>query len=139
MDALGRYLNLDYQRVSRGGQWHIIQANTVGGKDWAMWTNGANTYVSPVYRFYNAVQARMCYVHERGHVGGDRSHGGSGLMNANGGYLLTEYDMRRFQGTPWKSALRPWHEPDWFKSYLKTGVVGSPFGSPEDEFRLLGH
>lgn len=137
MDALGRYYNLDYRRVSRGGQWHIIQANTIGGKDWAMWTNGANTYVSPVFKFTNATQARMCFVHERGHVGGRGHHNiAGGLMHPNGGYRLLPQDQSYFNGTPFKGSLRPEQEPDWFKTYLAKGVQGV-FGDDENAFPLL--
>lgn len=123
MNSLGRYYNLEYRRVSSGGQWHIIQANTIGGKDWSAWTNGANTYISPVFRYYNKTQGRMVVLHERGHVGGRGHHNiFGGLMYPNGGYKLLVQDQSYFNGTPWKSSLRPEQEPDWLKAYLSVGV-----------------
>lgn len=125
MESLARYYNLDYRRVNSGAQWQIIQANTVGGKDWAAWTNGSRTYISPVFRYYSPVQGRMIIVHERGHVGGRGHHNiVNGLMHPYGGYKLLPQDQSYFNGTPYKGSLRPEHEPEWFRTYLSKGVKG---------------
>lgn len=131
LNSLGRHKKVTFRRVTRGGQYHVIQANyqLTGNPYAAEWTRGNTTYVSPAFRFANQTQCNMCSVHEFLHTSGVNSGNGGhhaqdgGIMGPNGGYLLNPNDWPYIARYPWRSALRPNQEPDWFKQYLSHNAV----------------
>lgn len=143
LNALGRYWKVTFKRVTSGGQYHIVQANFQLRNDpnVAEWTNGNTTYVSPLFRFANATQCGMTTVHERLHTAGINNGSGGhhgqdgGVMGPNGGWLILPSDYPYMARYPWRSALRPTSEPNWFKDYLsKNAVLGA---DDESNFPLL--
>lgn len=127
LNMLGRYWNLEFRRVTRGGQYHVIQANTNPNSTWAAWNRGSETYVNPVYNFgRNKALCGMVMLHEFFHTGGKNHHAqDGGLMGPNGGYLLLATDYPYMTRFPWKSTLRPTQEPAWMKQYLSGGTFAS--------------
>lgn len=117
LDGLGRYLNVSFRRVTRGGQFHVIQSSRNGPG--AAWTSGNVIKISPSFRFANEVHCGMVIVHEFLHFrnGGHHAQDG-GIMGPNGGYLLLPSDYPWMAPRGWKSSLRPTREPTWFKDYL---------------------
>jgi hypothetical protein len=121
LNSLGRHKKITFRRVTRGGQYHVVQGNyqLKGNPNAAEWTSGNTTVVSPIFRFANPVQCNMCTVHEYLHLGGFNHHAqDGGIMGPNGGYLLNPNDWNYISRFPWRSASRPNQEPDWFKAYL---------------------
>lgn len=119
LNGFGLYWNIRYQRVTRGGQFHVVQANYDLGKNVAARTGSTTMLVSPVFRFANAVQCKMVTCHENRHTRIQAHHlQDGGLMGPNGGYLLLQSDMPYFSAMTWKSAKRPWDNPGEFKAYL---------------------
>jgi hypothetical protein len=135
LSSLGRYVNLSFRRVTRGGQLHVLQSKSNGPG--AAWTNGATIKISPSFRFVNETHCGMVIVHEFLHVGNGTSHHAQdgGIMGPNGGYLLLASDFPWMQKRGWKSALRPTDEPEWFKRYLsRNAVLGS---DDKEQFPLM--
>jgi len=124
LNSFGHYWNIQYQRVTRGGQYHVIQANYNLGTNVAARTGNTTTLVSPTFRFYNPVQSMMVICHENRHTRSQAHHSqDGGLMGPNGGYLILNSDLGYFDRMVWKSNLRPSQEPDWLKSYFSRQTV----------------
>jgi hypothetical protein len=143
LNSISRYKKLTFKRVSRGGQYHVIQANyqLKNSAGIAGWNNGSSTYISPTFRFVNPVQSNMVTVHERWHSSGVNGGSGGhhaqdgGVMGPNGGYTILPSDYPWIARYPWRNSLRPTDEPDWFRAYLsKQAVLGS---DDQSQFPLL--
>lgn len=99
-DLVCRYFQLQMPRVSRGGNFQVIQSNQ-NKNNWAAWTTGNTIFISPIFNFGR--DRRRCAkvaVHEFGHfqMGTAHSSNPEALMSADGGTSQgwVQDDMRWF-------------------------------------------
>jgi hypothetical protein len=138
LNTWGLYWNIKYQRVTRGGQYHVIQASYDLGKDVAARTGGNTCLVSPTFRFVNATQFKMVMCHENRHTRILAHHSqDGGMMGPNGGYLLLQSDMPYFSAMTWKSAKRPWDNPGEWKQALSGTLIQGLRGDSDGQFPLM--
>lgn len=138
LNSMGRYWNIRYQRVTRGGQFHIVQSNYDLGKDVAARTGSDTCRISPTFRFVVPAQSMMLIFHENRHTRSQAHHAqDGGLMGPMGGYLLLNSDLGYFDRMTWKSSLRPSQEPDWLKRYFLKQSTLSTLEDNEMNFPLI--
>lgn len=120
-DLTCEYFRLRLPRVSRGGNFQIIQSNA-NKNNWAAWTTGNKIYISPTFRFGN--DRRRCAkvaVHEFGHfTSPGHSNDPEALMSADAGTSQgwVQDDMRWFGRHGLRGAMPP------------RGIFGTRFGAP---------
>jgi hypothetical protein len=135
VNSITHYKNMSVKRVNSNPNFWIIQARTNGPPGAYAWTSGNKIRVSPTARFVNEAQCNMVIMHELGHVLGlGHSPQNGGLMGPNGGFVLLPFDVRAWDRWQWKSDLRPWAEPEWFRAYIKRNAV---LGDEENPFPLM--
>jgi hypothetical protein len=142
LNFLGNYWDIQFQRTNNynAARYKIVQAKTNPNSNWAAWTNGNVTKVSPVFNFNKGrfVTARVI-MHEFMHAAGGGSHSSNpaALMSTNGGdatfgnITASDYPWMPY---PWKSSLRPTQEPQRLKNQFgaPTGMFGAD--DPKLEF-----
>jgi len=128
-----RSIKIAFARLQR--YWAVTEVQNVNGpvdltftlskgNEGTMWTNGNRIYIKATFRWgvsQAAVeQMAMCLCHEFGHYfspGGIMHNGPGNLMTGQVSdpyFNWTQADMKWFGMLPWKSALRPWHEPKFW-------------------------
>jgi hypothetical protein len=132
LNLFGRYWAVKFVRVTRGGQYHVVQSSRLPtNRDAAAWTNGNTTFINPQFQFSkNKALCGMVICHEKCHTvkGGHHAQDG-GLMGPNGGYNLNPNDYPYFN-YDWAGPLRPTDEPSYMRNYLSSGLaIGSQDGS----------
>ena len=124
LNLFSRYWNVAFQRVTRGGQYHVIQSNRDLGKNVAARSGGNTTEISPVYRFVTTAQSEMVLHHEYNHIT-DLAHSSEAgsIMGVNGGLLITSKTYKWYRHFQWKGTLRPENEPTFMRQYWLGAVA----------------
>lgn len=137
LNLLSRYWNIAFQRVTRGGQYHVIQANYNLGNNVAARSGGNTTVISPNFRFSTVAQCEMVIHHEYNHIT-DLAHNGdpNSIMSPNGGYFITPGTYKWYRNFQWKGALRPEHEPNFMRQYWLGAVT---LDQPENMHYVESH
>lgn len=114
LDHMSLYFQVRFRRVTRGGSFLVLQANTQFKNDpnYAAWALGNTIYISPTYNFKRlATWTSKVFLHEFGHLwgGGAHSNDPAALMNSNTGtsYGWVQDDMRWFGKYRLRGALPP--------------------------------
>jgi hypothetical protein len=113
-----RYWDVQFVQVSRGQHFQILLTNERGN---SMWQRGNRIFAQSDYCWINKDQMVLALVHEFGHWlvkgGGHMSQPGHVMSEVLGDPFInfTQQDMRWFGRLRWKSSLRPWDEPNFWR------------------------
>jgi len=141
-DLVARYKNVRFDRTSNYNAARVKvlqkQRNLPGGA-FAQANKGARRIeISPTAQFGRLLQRCMIVIgHEFFHLSGSLAHlpGNVALMSANGGSAgnITEADYPYFAVYPWKSNLRPHHEPEYRRQAFPMTMDDESMGSQLDK------
>lgn len=120
INRLQRYWNVSFVQVTSRPNLTFNLATTNWGQAAAWYSNNVINIPVSYMNFKQDVNiGGVILVHEMGHYFGGPSHAGNG--NVMGPYTVGPYtnftavDANWFKKLTWKSSLRPWHEPNFWR------------------------
>lgn len=139
LDYLAEYWALQFPRVSTpAARIKFIASRSQGGPNWAAWANRGNfeIRISPTFNFGNSLLASATtVVHEFMHLAGGSHHSPvkEDIMSPalEPGEQITVRDSQYMRAYAWKSARRPWNEPNYFRAKFTEG--NRLFHTPEPQ------
>jgi len=132
MTRVTRYWAVSFRQVGSRPMMPIVLRKS--GK-WPMWCSGGVISVAGNYKWHNRDQSVLAMAHEIGHwLDGSRnrhaSQTGTNVMQPSLGdpYInFSQIDSEWFKRLAWRSNLRPWAEPDYWRPVRAGGTI-----EPED-------
>lgn len=126
-----RYWNVNFVQQSQAVNLTFQLTRRTKGSA-AMWQSGAVIFIAHSFRWGTSQAARqqmaLTACHEIGHwiIQGNGRDGHAPPGNVMSALVTdpfqnwTQTDMRWFGSLPWKTGLRPWQEPNYFRDQFNT-------------------
>lgn len=144
INRITRYWNVTFQQVTANPMFRIVITSRSPNPTWAAWTSGNTIYINHKYTFMNFAQSVFVLVHEMGHIfrsGNIHAADPRNVMFSS----ITDVYKNFHQQDPswynfsWKSAKRPWNEPNVWRPVVATSMLGPTLYDDGNFPCLVGH